>query len=133
MERGVFYKKLQGGLQEFPGVQLLLHGARIAGSWSFWYESYVKCGGFNVKDRICVQELDAIFTQYEQSIDPAERQRLAASIQKAILEHHYLVPVFRHAALEAIGPRVAAQQWQDVFPTITTAYAYPWEDIKLRE
>jgi peptide/nickel transport system substrate-binding protein len=133
MERGVFYKKLQGGLQEFPGVQILLHGARIAGSWSFWYESYVKCGGFNSKDRVCVQELDAPFARYEQSIDPAERQRLAATIQKAILEHYYLVPVFRHAALEAIGPRVAAQRWQDVFPTITTAYAYPWEDIKLKE
>ena len=133
MERGVFYKKLQGGLQEFPGVQILLHGARIAGSWSFWYESYVKCGGFNSKDRVCVQELDAPFAQYEQSIDPAERQRLATAIQKTILEHYYLVPVFRHAAVEAIGPRVAAQQWQDVFPTITTAYAYPWEDIKLKE
>jgi hypothetical protein len=49
------------------------------------------------------------------------------------LENYYLVPVFRHAAVEAIGPRVAAQQWQEVFPTITTAYAYPWEDIKLKE
>jgi ABC-type transport system substrate-binding protein len=80
-----------------------------------------------------VQELDAPFAQYEQSTDPVERQRLATAIQKAILEHYYLVPVFRHAAVAAIGPRVAAQQWQDVFPTITTAYAYPWEDIKLKE
>jgi hypothetical protein len=27
---------------------------------------------------------------------------------------------------------VAAQKWQDVFPTITTGYAYPWEDIKVK-
>ena len=33
----------------------------------------------------------------------------------------------------AIGPRIVAQKWQDVFPTITTGYAYPWEDLKVKE
>jgi hypothetical protein len=28
---------------------------------------------------------------------------------------------------------VVAQKWQDVFPTITTGYAYPWEDLKVKE
>jgi hypothetical protein len=48
------------------------------------------------------------------------------------LENFYFVPVFRHAAVAAIGPRIQAAKWQDVFPTITTAYAYPWEDIELK-
>ena len=112
---------------------MILQYARIAGSWAYWYESYFKCGGFNSKDRICVRELDAKFDQDETSIDLAERQQLAEEIQRSTLEHHYLVPMFRHAAVTAIGPGIAAQQWQDVFPTITTACAYPWEDIKLRE
>ena len=30
------------------------------------------------------------------------------------------------------GPLFAATKLQDVFPTITTGYAYPWEDIKLK-
>jgi hypothetical protein len=34
--------------------------------------------------------------------------------------------------MQAIGARVAAAKWQNVFPTITTAYAYPWEDIELK-
>jgi hypothetical protein len=25
------------------------------------------------------------------------------------------------------------QKWQDVFPTITTGYAYPWEDLKVKD
>src|SRR5437867_4155222 len=133
MERGVFFQRLQGGIKEWPGVQIIFHGIRIAGSWSFWYEAHVKCGGFNSRDRLCIKELDAKFEQYERSINPAERKRLAEEIQRAILENHYLVPVFRHAFVNAIGPRVAAQKWQDVFPTITTGYAYPWEDIKLKE
>jgi len=41
--------------------------------------------------------------------------------------------VFRHAFINAIGPRVAAQKLPDVFPTITAGYAYPWEDLKVKE
>jgi len=26
---------------------------------------------------------------------------------------------------------VKAAKWQDVFPTITTGYAYPWEELQL--
>ena len=30
------------------------------------------------------------------------------------------------------GPSEAAAKWQDVFPTITTGYCYPWEDVRLK-
>ena len=133
MERGVFLQKLQGGLKEWPGVQIIFNATRIGGTWSNWYEAFFKCGGFSVRDRICVQELDAKFARYEQSTNPAERQKLAEEIQRSILENLYLVPVFRHAFVNAIGPRIAAQKWQDVFPTITTGYAFPWEEIRLKE
>ena len=133
MERGVFLQKQQAGLKEWPGLQVILNGARIGASWSNWYESNFKCGGFLAKDRMCVQELDAKFDQYLRSFDPAERKKLAEEIQRAILENYYFVPVFRHAFVNGIGPRIAAQKWQDIFPTITTGYCYPWEDIKLKE
>jgi peptide/nickel transport system substrate-binding protein len=133
MERGIFLQRLQGGLKEFPGTQIILHGARIGGSWSFWYEGHFKCGGFNSRDRICVKDLDGKFDQYERSINPAERKRLAEEIQRGILENYYIVPVFRHAFVNAIGPHVVLQKWQDIFPTITTGYAYPWEDIKVKD
>ncbi|MBV8132480.1 MAG: ABC transporter substrate-binding protein [Alphaproteobacteria bacterium] len=132
IERGVFLKRLQGGLKEWPGVQIIMNAARVGGTWSNWYDSFMKCGGFNGRDRNCVQELDAKFSQYLGSVDPSERKRLATEVQGEILENYYFVPVFRHAAMQAIGPRVAAAKWQDVFPTITTAYAYPWEDIQLK-
>ena len=48
-----------------------------------------------------------------------------------MLEEYYFVPVFRHAFVNAIGPRIKATKWQDVFPTVTSGYAYPWEDIQL--
>jgi ABC-type transport system substrate-binding protein len=132
MERGVFLKRLQGGLKQWPGAQIIMNAARVGGTWSNWYDSFMRCGGFNGRDRNCVPELDAKFNRYLTSVDRDERQRLAEEIQREILENYYFVPVFRHAAMQAIGPRVAAAGWQDVFPTVTTAYAYPWEDIELK-
>ena len=69
----------------------------------------------------------------QKSFDRAEREKLAAEIQKGILENYYFVPVFRHAFVNAIGPRLKATKWQDVFPTITSGYAYPWEDLELKD
>ncbi len=133
MERAVFLKRQQGGLKEWPGVQIIMNGARIGASWANWYESNFKCGGQLAADRLCVSDLDAKFDRYVASDQPAERKALAEQIQREILENYYFVPVFRHAFVNAIGPRIAAAKWQDIFPTaITTGYAYPWEDIQLK-
>ncbi len=132
MERGVFLQRTRAGKQQWPGVQMILHGARIGGSWTNWYESFFKCGGHNVADRGCVAELDAKLAKYKTSIDSEERKKIAEDVQRTILENYYVVPVFRHAFMNASGPRIAATKVQDVFPTVTTGYAYPWEDIKLK-
>jgi peptide/nickel transport system substrate-binding protein len=133
MERGVFLKKMESGLSQWPGVQIILNATRIGGTWSNWYESMFKCGGFQGKDYFCVKELDDKFATYLASHDQTERKNLAYEIQRTMLENYYFVPVFRHAFVNAIGPRIAAKKWQDVFPTITSGYAYPWEDIELTE
>jgi peptide/nickel transport system substrate-binding protein len=132
MERGVFLQRIRAGKQQWPGIQMIMHGARIGGTWSNWYDTFFKCAGFNAVDRICVPELDAKFDRYNTSIDPADRKQLAEQVQRSILENYFLVPVFRHAFMNAIGPRIDAKKWQDVFQTITTGYAYPWEDIRLK-
>jgi ABC-type transport system substrate-binding protein len=133
MERGVFLKRQQRGLKEWPGVQIIMNGARVGASWANWYESDFKCGGHLAADRICLRELDVKFDQYLASDQPAERKALAEQIQRETLENYYFVPVFRHAFVNAIGPRIAAAKWQDVFPTaMTTDYAYSWEDVELK-
>jgi peptide/nickel transport system substrate-binding protein len=134
MERGVFQKKMEGGLKEWPGVQIIMNATRIGGTWSNWYDSMFKCGGFQARDFFCVNDLDDKFKQYLASYDQKERKNLAEQIQREILENYYFVPVFRHAFVNAIGPRIAATKWQDVFPTFATSgYPYPWEDVELKE
>jgi len=118
--------------RSFLGPRSILHGVRIAGSWSFWYEGYFKCGGFSSRDRICVKDLDAKFDQYERSSIPRSGKKSPRRSSAAFSRTTTIVPVFRHAFVNAIGPRLAAQKWQDVFPTVTTGYAYPWEDLKVR-
>lgn len=132
MERGAFLQKSRQGLAQWPGTQIIMQGARIGGSWANWYDGFFKNGGNNVADRVNVPELDAKFARYVASIDHDERKRLAEEIQNAILENYYFVPIIRHAFINIIGPRIAAEKWQDVFPTVTSGYAYPWENIKLK-
>ena len=76
-------QKLQGGMKEWPGVHIIFNAMRMGGTWSSWYDASFKCGGFSARDRICVQALDAKFAQYEQSVNPAERQGLAGTSSAA--------------------------------------------------
>ena len=132
LERGVFLKRMESGLKQWPGVQIILNAARIGGTWSNWYDTMFRCNGFQSKDFFCVKDIDDKFATYLSSDDVKQRKTLAEEIQRTILDEYYLVPVFRHAFVNAIGPRIAAKTWHDVFPTITTGYAYPWEDIQLK-
>src|SRR5262249_45399370 len=97
MEGGVFLQRIKAGKQQWPGVQIIMQGGRIGGTWSSWYESFFKCGGLNAADRLCVTEIDAKVDHYKASVDPANRKQIADEVQRAILENYYLVPVFRHA------------------------------------
>jgi peptide/nickel transport system substrate-binding protein len=130
MERGTFFQNLQGGRQAFPGTQIILNISGSPGDWAGRYRAYFRCGGFS--SRTCVKELDAKFERYERSVDPEERQKLAEEIQRDILENYYFVPVYRLAFINAIGPRIAADRWEAVFPTVQSVYAYPWEEIRLK-
>ena len=133
LERAVYTKRREGGLKEWPGVNIIFAGARIGASWANWYESDFKCGGLLSADAFCVDDLEAKYRQYLASDKPADRKALAEAIQRGILENYYFVPVYRHAFMNAIGPRIGAKKWQDVFPSaVSTGYAYPWEDIRLK-
>ena len=132
LERGVYNKRRKSGMREWPGVNIVFAGARIGATWANWYESLFRCGGRLGADAICVKELDEKFERYTELEKPAERKQLAEEIQREVLENYYFVPVFRHAFMNAIGPRIEAEDWHDVFSTITTGYAYPWEEIKLK-
>jgi peptide/nickel transport system substrate-binding protein len=132
LERGVYNARRQAGLKAWPGINIILAGARIGASWANWYESLFRCGGRLGADAICVHDLDAKFARYIKSDNAKERQQLASEVQRSILENYYFIPVFRQAFVNGIGNRIAATTWHDVFPTITTGYAYPWEEIRLK-
>ena len=74
LERGVYNKRRQIGMSEWPGINIVFSGARIGASWANWYESLFKCGGRLGADAICVKDLDAKFERYMQSEKTAERQ-----------------------------------------------------------
>src|SRR5207244_9682209 len=93
LERAVYTKRRQGGLKEWPGVNIVFAGARIGASWANWYEADFKCGGFLSADAFCVGDLDVKYDRYIASGNPTERQTLAEEIQRAVLENYYFVQV----------------------------------------
>ena len=133
MERGVYLKKLSTGLKEWPGVQIIMNATRIGGSWANWYEGMFKCGGFQGQDMICVKDLDAKFDSVPEIVQPRRTQKAcrgnpAEDPRKSILRAG--VPARVRQCDRAADQ---GRKWQDVFPTVTSGYAYPWEDIQLKE
>jgi ABC-type transport system substrate-binding protein len=106
MERGIYLQRLQAGLRDWPGVQMIFHGVRIAGSWSFWYEAQMKCGGFNVRDAVHHGAGREVCAHESPSTQRNARSWLRTS--SATFSNTIIWPVFRHAAVQAIGPRIAA-------------------------
>ena len=131
MERGVYNKRRHTGMKEWPGVNILFTGARIGASWANCTKSLFKCGGQLGADAVCVKISTPSSNATPTRKIPPSGEQLAEEFEREILENYYFIPVFRHAFMNAIGPRIDAN-WHDVFSTITTGYAYPWEEIKLK-
>ena len=133
MERGVFLKQMQGSLRDWPGVadhphrnahrrhvvQLVRHDVQVR-----------RLPGQGLLLRQGPRR--PVRQKYLASYDKAERKQLAEQIQTndagRILFRAGVPPRLRQCDRAA---RRGATKWQDVFPTITTGYAYPWEDIQL--
>src|SRR5215813_2102317 len=62
LERGAYNKRRQGGMKEWPGINIVLAAPRTGASWATWYESLFKGGGRLGADAICVTNLDASLT-----------------------------------------------------------------------
>ena len=63
--------------------------------------------------RVLRQRSRRQYDQYLAPDKPEDRKALAEEIQRGILDNYYFVTVFRHAFVNAIGPRIKAAKWQD--------------------
>ena len=129
MERAVFQKKMMGGQKEWPGVQIIFNATRIGGTWSSWYDTIFKCGGYHARDFFCVKELDDKFESTW--LRRPERTQAARGAGAAGNPGELLsgagVPPRSNAYRSAHRGQAMARS----VPTLTTGYCYPWEDIKL--
>ena len=83
MERGVFLKKMQGGLKEWPGVQIILNATRIGGTWSNWYDTHVQMRRLpRPRTSSASRSSTTSSTSTWPRIDRNERKKLAEQIQR---------------------------------------------------
>ena len=141
MERGTFFDRLAEGdtWQERndpwgTDTQILLIGTGTAGAFIARFDAYVGCEA--PSSRMCDPEVDALTGQYKASVDPAERERLAAEAQALLSERFYKIPIYWFSFINAVGPRIANRDnWgegKEIFANPQMEfYGPPWENWKL--
>ena len=141
MERGTFFDRLAEGdtWQERNDAwgaetQILLVGTGTAGAFIARFDAYVGCEA--ASSRMCDTEIDALTNQYKASVDPAEREQLAADAQALLSERFYKIPIYWFSFINAVGPRIANRDnWgegKEIFANPQMEfYGPPWENWKL--
>lgn len=141
MERGTFFDRLAEGdtwqeRNEAWGseTQILLIGTGTAGAYIARFDAYVGCEA--ASSRMCDSEIDALTDQYKASVDPSEREQLAADAQALLSERFYKIPIYWFSFINAVGPRIANRDnWgegKEIFANPQMEfYGPPWENWKL--
>ena len=83
----------------------MLIGTGTAGAFVARFKAYVGCEPF--ASRMCVPEIDEIIAQYDASVNPAEREELAAKANAAVADGYYKIPIYWFSFIDAVGPRIA--------------------------
>ena len=104
----------------------------IGGTWSNWYDTMFKCGGFNAKDFFCVKELDDQFDQVPGVLRPRPSASSWPSRSSGrswrILLRPGVPPRLRQRDRRRASRRRSGRTCSRRSPPAT---AYPWEDIQL--
>ena len=124
MERGTYFDRLEEGatIQDRTsawgdGNQILLIGTGTAGAFVARFKAYVGCEAF--ASRMCVPEIDEVIAQYDASVNPAEREQLAAKANAAVADGYYKIPIYWFSFIDAVEPRIAVMS-----PGSGVAYPY---------
>jgi hypothetical protein len=71
--------------------------------------------------------------RYDSSTDPQERQKLLDEVQAHLLDNYIIVPIFRQAFINVLGPSIAnkAEDIEGAIPQYV--YLGPYEDLELTD
>jgi peptide/nickel transport system substrate-binding protein len=129
MERAAFYEKLAPGPNRQKGLIMPLSGAPGDAAARI-RENAVCTGAFS---GICIPDIEERMKKYDSSTDPAERKKLLDEVQAYLLDNYILVPIFRQAFINALGPRIAnkAEDIEGAIPQYV--YLGPYEDLELKD
>ena len=115
MERPVYMEKLNEGKPEtgyghngFPGRQIVMAISVIPGPSSQYVDAWATCDGTN--SLICLPEIEALWSKFLDSEDPAVREQASKDAQQFLLEEYIFVPIYVNAFALGIGPRIAGER-----------------------
>ena len=89
---------------------------------------------------ICDDRIEALWTQYNASTEPAERTEKSQAIQRIVVEDFLAIPLYINPFVHAVGPRVLpegdapdGEGFHTYWASPQAPYPYPWEEWQVKE
>jgi peptide/nickel transport system substrate-binding protein len=128
LEGPAFRAKVGQGRKGYPGSRTIVQNIdpRSGGAQAN-IGVYAVCG--SSASFICEPQIEALWTKHQASVDPAERERLVKSIQRALLDEYHFIPIYLNPFVAAVGPRVLPEgsAFHRYWDTLHAPYPWPWE------
>ncbi len=124
LERAAFFK----GYAEKAFNKGIIQGASGAfGNAATRLEAFVVKGGTYAYGNY--PDIDAMFTQQANELDPKKRTAILAKMQQLVSERAIYAPIWQLAFLNGVGPRVGESGFELI---AGFAYTAPYEDITIK-
>ena len=97
--------KLSKGSKSWPGGKTIVESiSNNPGNAANFISRFAICDGF--QSFVCHPEIDALWAQYQASIEPDERTQILHKVQRMLIEEFLIIPIYINAFLHVAGPNV---------------------------
>jgi peptide/nickel transport system substrate-binding protein len=121
--------KVSKGAQSWPGGKTIVETiSNNPGNASHYIARFAICHGS--QSFVCEPEIDALWAQFQASVDPAERTRLLHQMQRILIEEFLIVPIYINAFVHVAGPNVTGNI-HDYYQIPQAWGPWPFEEWKV--
>jgi peptide/nickel transport system substrate-binding protein len=128
LEGPAFRAKIGQGRKGFPGNRTIVQNIdpRPGGAKAN-VGIYAVCG--SPSSLVCEPHIEKLWARHQATTDLEERDRLIKSIQRALIDEYYFVPIYWNPFVHAVGPKVLPEGKgiERYWDTLHAPYPWPWE------
>lgn len=116
---------------------ILMFADQVAGPASMMTSKYALCS--SPVSFICEPKIEALWKDYNATLDIAKRREISGEIQKIIIGDYLVIPTYLNSFMQIVGPRVLpagnapdGQGFHKYWAAPLTPWPWPWEDWQVK-